>query len=1469
MCSPESKAPSADVITDTDTLYEFPQSSIAVIGAAGRFPGANNLEELWDLISTDKSRAEEVPVRRIDISARFRSRLAQDANAKGEQRFFGNFLDQIDCFDNAFFGISNKEASAMDPQQRILLETAVEAMESSGYLRRHQRESGDPVGCFIGCGFVEYKENTCTNAPTAFTAVGTINSFLCGRISYHFGWTGPSEVVSTACSSSLVAVHRACKAIQAGECPMALAGGVNLLTGVNNFLELGKAGFLSPTGQCKPFDKAADGYCRAEGVGLVVLKPLSQAVVDEDQILGVIPGTATTQGGLSSRITVPSVSAQVSLYQKALAGARMKSSQISYIEAHGTGTQAGDPREVASISGVFGEPLKGNGIPIGSIKGNIGHSEVASGIAGLLKVLMMIKKGAIPPLASHKDINPKLGDLNAQGLRIPLNFEPWNVNFRAAMINSYGAAGSNAATLLCQGPYLNSQKVRATMAQNQEYPILLSAASKNSLLMGVATLDKYLKDMDSRIAIGDLAFTLSEKRAHLRCRWATTASDTNTLRQSLKAVEKTIEAPERPKKVVLAFSGQGTQTSGSERSLYESCPLIKHYIDRCNHILTELDFPPIVPTIFSTESSTDIVSHQCGIFAFQYAIAKAWIDCGVKIDAVVGQSFGELTALAVSGILSLEDGLKLIGTRARLMQTKWGPDRGTMLAVHGSIDVVQDLINRIPSSCQKVEIACYNGPMFQVAVGTDESIAAVEETLRSCPRFNKIQHQRLDVSHGFHSQFTETIIEDLRTVANTMTFNLPKLPVETSTLQQVEVFTPDHIPRHTRNPVYFYHAVRRIEQRLGPCIWLEAGINSPIIPLVKRAVESPIQHVFEGLRPKRPTEPMSAICSITLNLWREGITATFWNFKTPQQTGVSQIWIPPYQFEKTSHWTPYKDPVIEALRNRRLDDHLPTDTDHVDEGPKLISSLVSSSRSEDQFSVNTSTERFVKIVSGHTVLGQPICPASLYMECAIMAVQLSFGSVDNQAPWFEDLAFDTPLGIDPQRKCSLTLKREEDQLIWAFSIRSLDGKDPKSRSTLHARGKVGFTRLPQLHRHHDLAQSRLVQSRMGDFEKKQHTDCFRGERVYKLFSRVVQYAPFMRSLSLVTLGEYEATARIEVPNAHLKANESTATVVCDAVSLDGFVQALGLLLNSSDHCGGDEVFLATGIGSFSMAPNCDFSSCRSWKLYTMFGLVGGAKVRGDVYVFHSDGTMALSIMDVQFTKIPNRTLERIIFTATQQPSSKTSQENFRKADDAHSSSGSESSEGSGISSALDTQSQSSVSADYSNVSDDDESIRKIKTLIASYAGVSEDKLVKEACLEELGVDSLASFELSQEIASEFSMEVDGGHLISMTLGELCEMVAPTKEPKATKETSGVPNVSTSLTRTAVSQERDLNEPISSRMSLPSHYTLRKTCKIQTIAYKVVGELEISSDIYYPNKRQAQPMPIGNALPSLDRVGLTS
>ena len=326
--------PSVLPVSSHDSQYAYPTDAVAVVGMACRLPGANTVEELWDLISSGRSTVTPVPEERVDIANSFRA--SQDQKWAAKQQWWGNFISDVAGFDHSFFRMNPREAASMDPQQRLLLETAYQAMESSGYLGSHRRESGDPVGVFLGASFVEYLDNTSANPPTAYTSTGTIRAFLSGKISYHFGWTGPSEILDTACSSSLVAINRAVKAIQNEECQIALSGGVNLITGIHNYLDLAKAGFLSQTGQCKPFDAAADGYCRSEGAGLVVLKRLNQALADGDQVLGVITGASTNQGGLSPTLTVPHSAAQVQLYKNILHQAGMKPEQVSYCETHGT-----------------------------------------------------------------------------------------------------------------------------------------------------------------------------------------------------------------------------------------------------------------------------------------------------------------------------------------------------------------------------------------------------------------------------------------------------------------------------------------------------------------------------------------------------------------------------------------------------------------------------------------------------------------------------------------------------------------------------------------------------------------------------------------------------------------------------------------------------------------------------------------------------------------------------------------------------------------------------------------------------------------------------------------------------------------------------------------------------------------------------------------------------------------------------
>lgn len=315
---------------------EFPESAIAVVGMACRFPGANTVEELWEVINSGRSMVQGVPKERINFqdNSRFRS----DQRWASKQKFYGGFISDHDCFDNAFFNIGSREAIYMDPQQCLLLETAYQAMESSGYLTSSQsRHSGDRVGVFIGASFDDYLEHTSASTPSAYTATGTLRAFLSGKISHYFGWTGPSEVIDTACSSSLVAISHSVRALQRNECKVALVGGVNFMSTASHFLDLGRANFLSPTGQCKPFDAAADGYCRGEGVGLIVLKPLAEAIANNDQIFGVIPGISTNQGSDPKSITVPYSTSQVQLFNSVFQEAAIDPSLITYVEAHGTG----------------------------------------------------------------------------------------------------------------------------------------------------------------------------------------------------------------------------------------------------------------------------------------------------------------------------------------------------------------------------------------------------------------------------------------------------------------------------------------------------------------------------------------------------------------------------------------------------------------------------------------------------------------------------------------------------------------------------------------------------------------------------------------------------------------------------------------------------------------------------------------------------------------------------------------------------------------------------------------------------------------------------------------------------------------------------------------------------------------------------------------------------------------------------
>lgn len=1416
--------------------FSYPRDAVAITGVSCRLPGANSMEELWDLICSGSSRHTELTTDRFDLHGSFRA--SQDRKFTDKRKFYGNFVDQIENFDHAFFRTNPKEALNMDPQQRVLLELAFQAMDSSGYLGSHRRESGDPVGCFIGASFAEYLDNTNAHPPTAYTSTGTIRAFLCGRISYYFGWSGPAEVIDTACSSSLVAINRAVKAVQTGECSMALAGGINIMTGINNFLDLAKAGFLSPTGQCKPFDQAADGYCRSEGGGLVVLKLLSQALADGDQILGVVPGIATNQGGLSSSITIPHSPAQKKLYQTVLRQAGMQPEQVSYVEAHGTGTQAGDPLEIASIREVFGGADRTDSLNVGSLKGNIGHAETGAGVASLIKVLAMINNVGIPPQASHKSLNPKIPALEVDKMSIASRLTPWKAKLLAACVNSYGAAGSNCALICCEGPPQKTDVSKHTTAAVFEstYPIIISAASQESLYANAENLGRYLQNTSPKPSLCDVAFTLSKRRKIHSQILVTCASDINKLAQSLRnETEVSFEVPQKPKSVVLAFGGQTKKTVNLEKSLYDSHPRLKHCVDECDKIVTGLGFPTLLPSIFQSEPLADVVTLQCGTFTMQYACAKCWIDAGLEVEAVIGHSFGELTALVVSGVLSLRDGIKLIASRASLMATKWGPESGTMLVIHSSRDIVQDVIDSINegSAEPEIEIACYNAPSSQVVVGGSLAIDRTECLLNSNPRFSGIRSQRLDVTHGFHSKFTEGLLDDLNLVSETLTYSRAETYLETCTAEPSDQISATIASQHARNPVYFSDGIRRIEKRLGPCIWLEAGMDSPIIPMIKRALATPDEHSLQSIKMLDSQEPTKVMSNVTTNLWREGIPVSYWDFLSPRRSTCKQVWLPPYQFQPTAHWLQNIDRAIEAQKNAVIEKTKIVERPQEPKAPlRLVNAGKGVSKNErsSEFDIHVGTQRFTKIVSGHAVRQRPLCPASMYMECAAMGLQLLQGDFGAGTLGFLDLSFQAALGVDLARETSLTLKKSDDSQAWDFVIKSSSKADSKSRSSTHAKGKIVLTAPPDFRTY-----ERLIADSIQELENKPNTEKLMSNRAYGLFAQVVHYAKFLQGMSHITMGKAEAIADIDLSEeAFFGLEESTVMQYCDTIAIDTFIQVVGLLINSSTLVTSEDVYVATGVDHVSMSPACDFYNRKSWTVYTKYTSTGEGQAAGDIFVMTTEGTLAMIITGAQFTKLLITKLERFLDSANAKPSQGTAMQSKslpevpvkspETTSEAASVEGTETpSDMTDITRATSVESSDGLATPEAG---DDGAEMSLRNIIATYTGLAPAEIANDASMGDLGVDSLAAVELAEELQGQFGKEIEAEELLESTYGALSALLVPVSSTKKVRS----PASNDSGPQVAIPAP-----PSSSPPARPSVNTSSQNTQGQQVALKLLSE----------------------------------
>ncbi|CAF3478673.1 unnamed protein product [Fusarium graminearum] len=1200
--------------------HGYPDDSIAIIGVSCRFPGSETLPQFW----------EEIRAKRVN-----------------------SCLEAAGSLDCAFFRKPPREAEHMDPQHRLGLHLAYEALQSGGYFSPSSSVT-DNVGCYIGMSSCDYEENVNSHPPTAYSFTGTARAFSSGRISHFFGFTGPSMVIDTACSSSGVAIHTACKAIQSGECSMALAGGINLMVPeARSHQNLAAASFLSPTGQCRPFDARADGYRRSEGGGFVLLKRLSAAVADNDCILGVLAASAVNNSKGSRSITLPSIESQSHLYRRVLQAAGLHPHQVSYVEAHGTGTQKGDPIEWQSIQNVFGGRDR-SGLPplrLGSVKGNIGHCEAASGVAALVKVILMLQNRQIPPQANFSVLNPALPSLEEANMDIPVCLEPWEAPFRAAMVNNYGASGTNAAMLVCQPPLASPERLMST-GQPHQCPILIASHSESSIRQYCRTLMSFVETQ--RCVLGDsllpsIAFHLGQRQNEsCRHRVAFSATSADELKVRLHSQarnnhdESKASKPQgRPKPVVLVFAGQTGRQALLSREAYLSLSLLQHHLDRCDRILQTMGLHSLFPRIFETEPVDDLVDLHCMHFSLQYSVAASWIDTGLEIKAMVGHSLGQLTALCVSGVLSLRDALKMISGRASLIQNKWGSERGCMLSVEADAPTVETIAQSMPGA-GKIEIACYNAALHQVIVGTEAAIAAFEEVARS----RNVSVKRLLVSRGFHSEMMDCIVPEYQQLIQQLTLHPSVIPFEPCCKlgDNWDNITPELIARQSREPVYFSDAIRRVEKRLGPCIWLEAGSGSAGVTMARRALTNPgtpsfPSHSFHSIL-LQGQNPIKSLADTTINLWNEGIRVQFWLYHASERRRFMPLELPPSPFEKSEHWLP----VLQKHKDSELANQ---NQDQKQEAPELVSLAGPTDGETVEFFINQHSNDYSTFVRGRTVFGQVLAPSSVYIEAVtraftLLPMYLSTPSSSPPSVEVKQVRMHAPFGLDLQKRLRLTL-RKETMSSWRFVVEShpIDDGDNKARK-IQASGTINWQGQGCAYLEPSRPLLRRLYDRCDELRDDRSASTVQGLFVKNILARVATYDNRYLGIQSITSKGLEAVADVAMPTIM---SQACAGTVFSPPIFDNFLLIAELHASSLEDLA-EDVYICNGFDAVipHAHPGDMVSKCEGpWMVLSYLNRENDKTVSCDIFVTSADrDILLLEIIGASLKRIPIRSLQKAL-----------------------------------------------------------------------------------------------------------------------------------------------------------------------------------------------------------------------------------